>query len=380
MRERVQGLVGRAGRGVFMGTFHALGLHLLKEQQGQAALHDLRRRRPTRRRAGVLAPAEVGGSPLRPKAILFRISRAKNDFLRRKKWPRARTSCATSMTRRRRSCTPSTRTGLRGFAAFDFDDLIVEPVRLALPEWRTRYPLPARRRVPGHQPRAARCSCATRRRAREPVRRGRRRPVDLRLARRGRGQHPRVRAPLPGREGGQARGELPLDAGDPRRGERRHRAQRSASRQDALDNAARGEPRPRRGRADDPRRRRVRCATEIERLRERRRSRLRGALPIEHPGAAARGGAARSGMPYEVFGGQEFYERKEVKDVFAYLLGALSARRDLAAPGGQLSGARDRGGQVGEGRRCRPRARGAPGDRAGVHGGHRAPSTADRQR
>ena len=50
----------------------------------------------------------------------------------------------------------------------------------------------------------------------QPVRGRRRRPVDLRLARRGRREDPRLRARLPRLHGRPARDELPLDHRDPR--------------------------------------------------------------------------------------------------------------------------------------------------------------------
>ena len=69
----------------------------------------------------------------------------------------------------------------------------------------------------------------------QPVRGRGRRPVDLRLARRQRPEHPRLRARLPRGDGRQARAELPLDAADPRRRPRGRVAQRAADRQEAVD-------------------------------------------------------------------------------------------------------------------------------------------------
>ena len=62
--------------------------------------------------------------------------------------------------------------------------------------YRAALPLHARRRVPGHEPRAVPARRAARRGARQRVRRRRRRPVDLRLARRRHPEHPRLRAGL----------------------------------------------------------------------------------------------------------------------------------------------------------------------------------------
>ena len=76
------------------------------------------------------------------------------------------------------------------------------------------------------------------------VRRRRRRPVDLLVARRRPAQHPRLRARLAEGRGRQARAQLPLDPAHPRRRPRRRVAQHRAQGQAALDRA--------RGRREDP--------------------------------------------------------------------------------------------------------------------------------
>ena len=112
---------------------------------------------------------------------------------------------------------------------------------------------PARRRVPGHEPRPVPHRAPALRRAPQRDGRGRRRPGDLHLARRRHPQHPRLRARLPGRARRAPRAELPLVAAHPRRRERRHRAQRGPHREAALERA-----RQRRARARDRGRRRAR--------------------------------------------------------------------------------------------------------------------------
>ena len=80
-------------------------------------------------------------------------------------------------------------------------------------------------------------------RAPQRLRRGRQRPVDLRVPGRRHPQHPRVRGGLPRRHGGRARAELPVDPDHPRRRQRRHRQQRRPQAQGAVDRArAAGEP------------------------------------------------------------------------------------------------------------------------------------------
>ena len=88
---------------------------------------------------------------------------------------------------------------------------------------------PARRRVPGHEPRAVPHRAPALRRAPQRLRRRRRRPGDLHLARRRHPQHPRLRARLPGRARRAPGAELPLLAAHPRRRQRRHRAQRGTA-------------------------------------------------------------------------------------------------------------------------------------------------------
>ena len=70
-------------------------------------------------------------------------------------------------------------------------------------------------------------------------RRRRSRPVDLQVARRRPAQHPRLRARLSRRRHRPARAQLPLDAGDPRRGVGGDRQQPRPQGQDAVDRSGR---------------------------------------------------------------------------------------------------------------------------------------------
>ena len=102
--------------------------------------------------------------------------------------------------------------------------------------------LPPRRRVPGHEPAAIPVGPGARREAPQPGGRRRRRPVDLRVARRRHPEHPRLRARLARRDRRQARAELPLDPADPRRRPRGRVAQHRADGQEALDRERRRPP------------------------------------------------------------------------------------------------------------------------------------------
>ena len=116
-------------------------------------------------------------------------------------------------------------------------------------------PVPDGGRVPGHQRGPVRAGAAAREEAPQRLHRRRRGPVDLRLAQGRRPQSPALRARLPGAEDRAAGAELPLHAGRPGRGERRHQPERGPQAEDALDreparpagSAARGVRRARRG-------------------------------------------------------------------------------------------------------------------------------------
>ena len=128
---------------------------------------------------------------------------------------------------------------LRRPAAAQPDHLHVAPGRAG----RLPPPLPLHpgRRVPGLQRRPVPVAAAARTGPPEPLLRRRRRPVDLRLARRRGGQHSQVRARLSGRQGGPPGAQLPLHRPHPRRRLRPDRRQQGPARQDAVD---RGRERP----------------------------------------------------------------------------------------------------------------------------------------
>ena len=212
---------------------------------------------------------------------------------------------------------------LRDASALDFDDLIAETVYLfrAFPKVASLYqrrfrhilvdeyqdtnhaqyslireltrPVPADRVVEmeqhGVNVRGA-DGCLGRHPRREPHRRRRLRPVDLRVPRRRHPQHRRVRARLPGREGRAARAELPLDAEHPLRRERGHLEQLRPQGQEAVDGRRRRRQdhrlhRLHRARRGAVRRRRDRGAAP----RGRRVPRHRRVLPHQRADASTRG-------------------------------------------------------------------------------------------
>ena len=243
LRERITALVGEHGKGVQAGTFHALCARVLRFRRrgdrARPAVRDLRHRRPAAadeadpRRGGPAGHRGVpaGGDPGRDQPGEERDAR--RDVPRRARGqppgardrpprrPLPRPAAGRQRAGLRRPAA-ARRRAVRGVAR-DARDV---PVALAIP---------ARRRVPGHEPAAVPVDPGAGGGPPQPVRGGGRRPVDLRLAGRERPEHPRLRARLPRGDGRQARAELPLHAADPRRGPRRRVAQRAADRQEALD-------------------------------------------------------------------------------------------------------------------------------------------------
>ena len=146
--------------------------------------------------------------------------------------------------------------------AADFGDLLLESIRLfreqpdVLRQYQERFNfilvdeyqdtnvaqylwlrLLAQRAAPRERPRRREASASANRRCHPPAEkhllRRRRRPVDLRLARRRGRQHPALRARLSRREGDPAGAQLPLDRPHPRRRLAPDRPQRRPARQDA---------------------------------------------------------------------------------------------------------------------------------------------------
>ena len=250
MRQRIAGLIGEEGaREATIGTFHAICARILR-RDGEAI--GLTRSFTIYDRADqmalvktVLKRLDLDEKRFRPAGMLAWIGQRKDEL-------------ADVATASKQAANYYDETAARVYDAYqrqlaeddavDFDDLlmrVVEPVRAAS---RGARPLPAalaadpRRRVPGHEPRPVPHLPRAGREAPQPVRRRRRRPEHLLVARRRPAQHPRLRGRLPGRQGREARAELPLDADDPRRRPRGRQPQRGPQGQEALDRSRRRLP------------------------------------------------------------------------------------------------------------------------------------------
>jgi superfamily I DNA/RNA helicase len=133
MRERVVGLVNdrKAAHELTIGTFHALGLHILRSERKALglprgfAIYDQSDQLGAIREA--LRTLHDGDRRYDVKAIATRISLAKNGFVGPEAYvpnPADEYDVATAQ------IYPRYQEMMRACAAFDFDDLIVEPVRL----------------------------------------------------------------------------------------------------------------------------------------------------------------------------------------------------------------------------------------------------------
>ena len=212
MRERIARALGcRGGAAVDRDVPRDRGpaaAARVRDAGAAAGLRDLRPRGPGGRAARhPQGPAALGGG-LPARARCCRASRIARTRSSRPTRPSA--PPIAPFERNVAVCYRRYQAALRRAGALDFDDLIAEAVRLFLqhprggralePALRAR----ARGRVPGHESRAVPAGAGAGRRARQPLRGRRRRPVDLRLARRRPHERARLRdarSPAPSRSG-----------------------------------------------------------------------------------------------------------------------------------------------------------------------------------
>jgi superfamily I DNA/RNA helicase len=133
MRERVAGLLGdrQTARKLTIGTFHALGLQILRSERKALGLprgfviYDQSDQLGAVREA--MRAQHDGDRRFDVKALLTRISLAKNAFVTPEAY---RPNPADDYDVQTQQVYPRYQEMMRSCAAFDFDDLIVEPVRL----------------------------------------------------------------------------------------------------------------------------------------------------------------------------------------------------------------------------------------------------------
>lgn len=139
MRERVSHLLGdkRAAQQLTMGTFHALGLQILRSERKALGfprgfvIYDqsdqMGALREVLRNVHEFGSAGAGERRYDAKAILARISLAKNAFVAPEDYKPKPSDEYDGITA---EVYPRYQEALRSAGAFDFDDLIIEPVRL----------------------------------------------------------------------------------------------------------------------------------------------------------------------------------------------------------------------------------------------------------
>ena len=346
MRARVVELVGRGAERMWVLTFHSACLRMLRAnavrlgyEPGFTVYDDADSRRVVElimlERGSRLAPAPT----------------ARRD---RRRSPRRSPSCTTPRPTRRRvrrrrpvpvadrgALRAATSERLKAANAMDFDDLLVQRRRAA------SRPAPTCSSTTGSgsrhvlvdeyqdtnlaQDELVRLLAAEHRNVSVV---GDADQCDLPVPRRRRPQHLGVRGALPRRDGRAARAELPHHPDDPRRGERDHREQPRDAPQAPVH---RGRPGP--------------AHRAVPRGRRARRGRLdRDERPAAPRAPSSCGGATfaifyrtnaqsrvledelvRAEIPYKVVGGTRFYDRREVKDVLAYLRLCANPHDEVAA-------------------------------------------------
>ncbi len=292
MKERVEHLVGKRARIMWVSTFHSACVRILRKEidklgyKSSFSIYDAADQK--RLMTNVAKELDLDPKRFQPGSLLHWVSDHKNEL---RDAADATEAAKNKLEEQYAAAYTLYAKRLRQANALDFDDLIMLTVHLfqQFPDVREVY----RRRfrhvlVDEYQDtnhaqyaliselcapalRGGRRGVVERRadRAGRADGRRRRRPVDLRLPRRQHPQHPRLRAGLPQRDLDPAGAELPLDPDHPHRRQRGDRQQQGPQGQEAL-------VRRRRRRAD-------------RRLRRRRRVR-RGALRLQRDRQAHRRG------------------------------------------------------------------------------------------
>jgi DNA helicase-2/ATP-dependent DNA helicase PcrA len=147
MAGRVEKLIGSRSKKVTLSTFHSLGLMLLKVEKRAIGfpsgftIYDASDQLGTVRE--ILRRIHTDDRRFDAKAILFRISRAKNAFLSPEEYAEAITDHEYDLIAA--EVFPQYQAALRNFHALDFDDLITEAVRVldrdeeVRARWENRY-------------------------------------------------------------------------------------------------------------------------------------------------------------------------------------------------------------------------------------------------
>ncbi len=129
MRTRLGAILGEAGKGLWLGTFHGIGLRILREQSGpgNAGLSVYGEDEQIALIKKVLKELNIGDKAMTPKAIAWKISRAKNELMD----PEALLANSRDfLSERLYKIYSLYQKRLREMNAYDFGDLIAEPVKI----------------------------------------------------------------------------------------------------------------------------------------------------------------------------------------------------------------------------------------------------------
>ena len=134
MRERIGGMLGRDPRGMWVGTFHALGARLLRRHahllgwtnaftifDAEQALRQMKRTQQD---------LQIDVKRWNPKAVRSEVSAAKNQLIDPDAFARENEGSFDLFLRQVARVFPAYQEALRAQNAFDFDDLLVKPVQL----------------------------------------------------------------------------------------------------------------------------------------------------------------------------------------------------------------------------------------------------------
>ncbi len=145
MRDRIAGLLGEEPRGMWIGTFHALGARILRRHAPDLGwTHNFTIFDADQSLRMVKKVAGATGLDTRrwsPKAIRARLGAAKNQLVSPRQFVKETEGAVDIFSRQVARVYPAYQESLRNQNAFDFDDLLVKPVELfeADPDLLDRY-------------------------------------------------------------------------------------------------------------------------------------------------------------------------------------------------------------------------------------------------
>ena len=244
MRGRVELLLNLTAGGIWMGTFHAIGVRILR-RDGAAdgidrhfVIYDEADRLAVVKR--MMTEMRLDEKRYPPGGMVALISRAKDEVVSAQDQAKAagtRTEELAAQIRVRYDAFLE-QNKARFRRPPDADRLAVRSSSRGPREVSAALQVHHGRRVPGHEPGPVLDGPPPGEQAAQPLCRRRRRSVDLSVPWRRCPQHPVVRTRLSGRADRQAGAELPLDAGDPRRGLPRHQGESQPGGQATVDGPA----------------------------------------------------------------------------------------------------------------------------------------------